>query len=486
MRSSGRPWITAAVLVAAALLPALMPSLGRFQILRPGAFARTFVDPFRGRPKVPLWSREAVIGAHESPAPAGDSPAPSRQEPLESSLAPRLRAVPAHDGTSAQDGFLVDPGDALKGFYSALRWAELGVGVVRVLHLGDSVVTGDLITAEAGARLRKAYGDGGPGWMYLARPWEWYMRLGVTLEGGQWQIFSPLLTARKDRRYGLAGLAFSGTPEAETVLRTAKHHPFSRITLHYFAMPKGGSVILQVDRQPPVVLSTAGEPGPAASAFANLEDTPHTLTLKPKGDGDILLYGLVLERDGAGVVYDAIGSNGGAIHHLAHLDAHNWIAALGLRHPDLVILGFGTNESGYYNIPGPAYATDYREVVRRIREALPEAGILLMGPLDRGERGESGEIVTMPRIIKITEAQRKIAEDLGCAFFDTFQAMGGEGAAGRWYFNSPRLMTADFTHPTRAGADRVASLLVESLQARYRAFRQARTLEESSAASRRE
>ena len=83
----------------------------------------------------------------------------------------------------------------------------------------------------------------------------------------------------------------------------------------------------------------------------------------------------------------------------------------------------------------------------------------------------SGEIGTMPNLVRIVAAQKRIATELGGAFFDSYRAMGGEGSAGRWYLAAPRLMTGDFTHPTRTGADRLARLLVDALQGRYAAYK---------------
>jgi len=461
------PWLAALVLATAALVPVGIPALSRFRLMGVKDLHQTVVDPFLSHPRIPLVAMrprtealklEPPIPSHpvEATIPGGDSKPP-------------LRALPVPKLAPGDEALLSDPQNALKGFHEALARVERGDGLARVLHLGDSVVTGDLITGEARTRLQKAFGDGGPGWIYLQRPWEWYGRPGLTLKGEGWRIQSPILTARRDHLYGLGDIAFASENGAETQLSTGKSQPFSTLEIHYLAQPKGGRIRVKVDKATDLEMGTTGELGPAVKSLPMPSDQPHSLSLRPSGD--TLIYGLVLERKGPGVVYDAIGSNGGAIQHLAKIEALNWIQALRLRRPDLVILAFGTNEVGYYNIPGPAYAADYREVVRRLREALPAASILVMGPMDRGERTEQGEIGTMPNLVRIVEAQRKIAAELGVAFFDTFRAMGGEGAAGRWYLATPRLMTGDFTHPTRTGADRLARLLVEALQGRYQAYR---------------
>jgi hypothetical protein len=57
---------------------------------------------------------------------------------------------------------------------------------------------------------------------------------------------------------------------------------------------------------------------------------------------------------------------------------------------------------------------------------------------------------------------------MGCAFFDTFDAMGGPGTMGRWYKAQPRLVSGDFIHPFPAGAAKVGGLVDEALLAGYR------------------
>jgi lysophospholipase L1-like esterase len=66
----------------------------------------------------------------------------------------------------------------------------------------------------------------------------------------------------------------------------------------------------------------------------------------------------------------------------------------------------------------------------------------------------------IPRLVAY---QRRIAAETGCAFFDTFIAMGGEGTVARWYGAKPKLMGGDFTHPTAQGAEIVGTLIYDAL-----------------------
>jgi len=97
----------------------------------------------------------------------------------------------------------------------------------------------------------------------------------------------------------------------------------------------------------------------------------------------------------------------------------------------------------------------------------PGTAILIMSPMDRGERTGLDDIATMDTIPEIVAIQRQVAAETHCAFFDTYDAMGGDGTMARWYAASPRLVTADLLHPTPQGAAIVAGLFVEQLGLGY-------------------
>ena len=114
-----------------------------------------------------------------------------------------------------------------------------------------------------------------------------------------------------------------------------------------------------------------------------------------------------------------------------------------------------------------ADAVAYRE---RIRAALPRTSLLLMGPMDRGTL-TGGDIVTPDSLEKLIDVQKHVAAETGCAFFNTFHAMGGAGTMGRWYHAQPRLVSADFMHPLPAGAATVGALFEGALMQSYEASR---------------
>lgn len=476
-----KPAAAIALFALGAAVPYAVPALARYRLVREGELARSFGAPFRApRASLFVWK--------ESDAPARSS-IPRRVERVEPGPAPApesrvdeapkgARRPPRAAGSvqpSAEPVEIENAAPALDAYFAALDRARLRQpgAVVRVSHFGDSPLTGDLISGEARARLQERYGDAGPGFLLIGRPWGWYQHTGMTIQASGWKPRSPLLTPGNSGRYGLSGVVFTSASREAKSRVESDAEAVTRVDVTFSAKPGGGHLLVSLDGAEPEEVPTAAESRATKSWSRRVPAGFSAVTLRPKGDGDVVVHGVALEREGPGLVYDALGANGGSVHFLSLLDADGWVEDLAARRSDLVILNYGTNESGYAGIPGPRYARDYAEVIARVRRALPGASILVMAPMDRGARDAAGEIGTMPTIPRIVAAQRAVAAENRCAFFDTFAAMGGEGTMARWYEREPRLVAGDFTHTTKAGSDRVARLLVDALEEAYRDYRRA-------------
>jgi len=136
-----------------------------------------------------------------------------------------------------------------------------------------------------------------------------------------------------------------------------------------------------------------------------------------------------------------------------------------------VVLAYGTNESGYPQFVDSTWGTELKATVRRLQADLPGVSILLMSPMDRGEKQSDGSIDTVPALPRLVNIEARVAAETGAAFFNTFQAMGGQGTMGRWYAAEPRLVGADFIHPMPAGAKIVGELLYNALRDGYNEYK---------------
>lgn len=368
---------------------------------------------------------------------------------------------------------------ALRRFHTALDRVRAGdpEAVARVLHYGDSLIAGDYVTQTVRRLMQKKFGDAGHGFVLAGRPTRWYRRNNLKLWSSDgWTINRMTNPTIADGRYGLGGMTFRTSragqwvrfePEGEDGLNDG----VAKMQVFYLGQPAGGRFEIEVDGRG-VEVNTRIDEAKSRLAEVQVPDGPHVLRVKTLGGGEVRLFGAVLERPGPGVVYDSLGVDGARAKLLKRMDPPHWHDQLRLRHPDLLVLHYGTNESQWRNLSADTYRADLAQTVGHLRQALPGVSCLMVGPMDRAER-EGGKLRTMPVVKRIVRVQREVAFAQGCAFWNAFEAMGGEGSMAQWYRHRPQLAGGDLTHPTRKGAERIGAMLFAALMDSYSASREA-------------
>ncbi len=367
---------------------------------------------------------------------------------------------------------IVDSAQNMDTFYAALLRTEKREpgAITRILHYGDSPTTADLITADTRALLQQRFGNAGNGFCLIAKPWAWYAHRGVEMSASGWKIDVAMQPEVRDGLFGLGGASFRGS-EGAVAHFSLRDDGHTRLEVAYLGQPGGGVFSVSAEGRVLGTVATNTElRHPGYAAFDIPEGSRH-FTIQVTG-GTARLFGVDFGKSGPGVVYNSLGINGASVSILARLfNEQHWAQELRHYNPDLVIVNYGTNESVYPKFVEYAYTKLMTEVVRRLRNALPNTSILVMSPMDRGERDSSGEIDTVPVMPRLVSLERQVATDRGCGFFNTFEAMGGAGTMGRWYEAEPRLVGADFIHPMPAGAKIVGTLLYKALLNGYNKYK---------------
>jgi lysophospholipase L1-like esterase len=457
-----RPVLAALLVAACAVGLEVTPGLARFRL-------------FGRRP------------AHESVAVAAALPASSvgesklglettapRAAPGAGELAP-AEAQEARALEQAPPVPLLDPtGKALDGFFAALsRTAKKEPGAVtRIAHFGDSIIVSDYVSGTLRRKLQATFGDAGHGFVLIANAWPAYFHNDVsryaTAGFSVSRIVGPYAA---DGLYGLGGVSFSTPANVLSRVGSAESGDFGRnvssFTLYYLEQPNGGTLELSVDGGAPSELSTAGAVIASKTHTLRVPDGSHQLSLQTKR-GTSRLFGIVLEREGPGVVLDALGVQGARIRFMDKQDDQHWADQLKLRSPNLLVYEFGANEStdGFlYSMAD--YHRTMREVIEQGKRALPASSCLVIGTMDRAAK-VGDEIVSLRVMPDLLANQKQAALDAGCAFFDTWTAMGGAHSMPRWVKKG--LGQADLTHPTAVGAEIIGTWIYRALMQRYQSY----------------
>lgn len=363
-------------------------------------------------------------------------------------------------------------GHALDSFVRALQRVERKEpgAIARILHYGDSLLAIDLVASTLRRRLQERFGDAGHGYMPIANPTPGYFHNDVSRRASsEWTVSRVVGPFAPDGFYGLGGVSFTGTSRAAwatygTNTKGAFGRSVSRFGVQYLMQPNGGDIEVVIDGEQHEVIATAGDPVEIGTWEHKMRDGSHNIELRVI-KGAVRAFGTWMDRDGPGVILDSVGIQGCRLRFLDQSDDTHWAEALRKRNPDLVIFEFGLNEAADdFAYPMDRYKETAEKVLVQVRNALPNAACLVVAPNDVAIK-KGGELTTRPVVPYLVRAQHDVADKVGCAFFDTYAAMGGFGSMAAWIRRG--LGAPDLTHPTTIGADTIGTWLYRALMDIY-------------------
>jgi lysophospholipase L1-like esterase len=426
-------------------------------VAEPGAPARTAGPTFTARPvqvadtdtdddttaapAVSSGSSAAAAGsAHAAAAPAG---------PIEDTC---LDGAPDACKRWAMDGFYKP--------LAASRAGKLG-RTARVSWYGDSVVATDAIPGHLRARMQKEFGDGGPGYVFVVPPHRFCDHQAITrANSGDWTTHAISTTITADGLYGPGG-ASAETAGGDATIKVLNNASVTSLELYYLTQPTGGVATIKSGDAEVLRADTKGDKaagyatGTIAGGASKLELTTH---------GRVRVFGLDLEN-ATGVVVDNLGVVSANVKSFANYDATAWQAQIAHRGADLIMVMIGANEAewlGPYDPDTKAYPDHYAKLLAPIRAGRPDAACLVVSPTDQAE-AKDGIYTSRPVMPVLVAAQRKAAQAAGCAFFSTYDWMGGRNSAAKWFTKG--LISGDFQHLSQRGANKLADAVFDALVA---------------------
>tara|TARA_R110000868_G_scaffold122470_2_gene324638 strand:- start:1239 stop:2534 length:1296 start_codon:yes stop_codon:yes gene_type:complete len=361
------------------------------------------------------------------------------------------------------------PPDGLQTFYKALSDLKSGARQrpVTVLHLGDSHIALDHLTGELRSRGAAVFGDGGRG-LVPGVPYAYYAPQGYQIRmSGNWRVASSL-TGKEPGPFGISGYRIE-TADADAEISLVSDHDIGTVEIEAYGGPETGAILLTLGTAAPLKLQTRLEkPGPV---FLRVPaGGAREVRLRVAGGGPVRLLGWTMEGVKSGFRYDSYGISGATLEVVDHWDEAIVEAEIRRLAPDLILLGYGTNEGFNDHADAGAYGRRFSQLVKRLQHLAPEASIGVLGALDGARRAKptdrllcSNGWATPPKLGVLRDVQRGIARQSGIFFEDMSRVMGGTCGIARWVDAEPPLAWPDHVHLRPEGARLAGAMLWQDL-----------------------
>jgi lysophospholipase L1-like esterase len=351
---------------------------------------------------------------------------------------------------------------------SALRRGQ--VQRVRVSVWGDSHVAGEVLTGHLRKRLQETFGDAGPGFVLLGKPWRSYAHATVKVGASRgwrseriWARYSRRRRKPRDDLFGVAGISVHARRGASTWLAVRGQRALAAMDLYYLRQPGGGKIEVQADGKRVKWLFTVASDKEPSRATVELPERTKRVEISTKL-GEVRLYGADLSSGQPGVVLDTFGINGARASTVLEWNESLMVHQIQQLAPDLLVVAYGSNEVDSDGLTRARLAADVDGLLARLQKAAPQAACLVLGPPDQARFDRERRSWLIPeRLEMIVTEQRRVARLRGCAFWDQRAAMGGPSSVYLWVGSAPPLARSDHVHMTPAGYRQVGEVLYQAL-----------------------
>jgi alginate O-acetyltransferase complex protein AlgI len=360
----------------------------------------------------------------------------------------------------------------LLGFLDSLKFSK---GQVRIMYYGDSQIEGDRITSYLRQVLRKDYGGTGPG-LFLPLMPVMYTKTAWIRSSSNWERYNYL-------SYKNGEIPHPDLGPFMTICRYLPNGITSNIPVKAFVKIRPSSMADSASSAYEVLRIFYGNTEDIVSIVVKTDEKEifaGTLTMgagfnglkcKVTGAREILIefegkvspdiYGISIESSN-GVIVDNIPQRGSAGLEFTMVGMENLKDAFKMLSPDLFILQYGLNIVKNVRGDYSYYRKGLIKQISLLKKISPETPVLIISLTDMA-LNEGDSIVSYPNIPLIIEAQKLASIETGAAFWDSYNAMGGQSSIVKWAKKKTPLAQKDYVHLTYPGADTLSQLLSKTL-----------------------
>jgi lysophospholipase L1-like esterase len=346
----------------------------------------------------------------------------------------------------------------MKHFSDAVKNAK--IKNVRIAHYGDSAIEGDLISADLREELQSLFGGKGAGYLSITSQDISFRTTTKHSFSNDWKT-AAIATSNPDRLLlGIDG-SVSIPKSASSWVKyeaTGRHNvtSFNQVRIFY-SNAKKSSIKYSINNG----AEQSAELTPGSDVKQLILKTPNAKSIKITAGmaEQAHFYGVSLDS-GEGIHVDNMPLRGNSGVDLRNITPGVMKEFNRHLQYNLIILNFGLNLIGEVNEKW--YEREMSKVVEQFKTAFPQSSILIVGVGDKSTK-KGSRFVTDPGVLKLIEAQENIAKKTGVAFWNLFEAMGGENSMNEWVNANPPLAFKDHTHINDHGAKMVAQLLSKAI-----------------------
>ncbi len=342
---------------------------------------------------------------------------------------------------------------SLSVFYEKLyRLQSTKKGRINIAHIGDSHIQADHFSGMIRQKLQLKFGNAGRGLIFpykVAKSNEPYSY--KTSSTSKWE-------AKRNVYYqnplpiGVSGFTIETPDSCSEINLTVKDFPglgygFTDFTL--FHEKGAGNYDITVCDELHCVKGTMPSSTQSYTPFISevkFDKPMHQIILQNKitdtsTQKSTRIYGMLLENDSSGILYNMIGVNGAEYRH--YKLSKYFMEQLAYLNSDLIILSLGTNEAFFPNFDKNLFYNNIDTLVTAIKAANPKASVLLTTPADSYRKARKGRVKNPDmKIARLTIINYCLQHNL--AYWDLYEIMGGYGSMAKWF--TAKLAAKDRVH----------------------------------------
>jgi lysophospholipase L1-like esterase len=348
---------------------------------------------------------------------------------------------------------------------------------VVIIHLGDSHLQADHFPGVLRVNFQKQFGNAGRG---LVAPF----KVGRTNEPSTYKSSSNtrwhsrrIVNEKDSLPIGISGITlknddFKSNLKLTTFNKDGLDYSFSKITLFHQKGIKNYS--FNVCDSLSCFQATIDSKSDTLNEFSTIHIKPSNCIIFNINEPDTLIrktaqiYGILLENEKPGILYNMIGINGAEYRH--YNKNTKMLDQMALLNADLIIVSLGTNEAYAPRYNNDVFYQQVDSLISNLKIKNPEATIIITTPGDSNKKRKYKN----PNNLKATNTLINYCKQHQLVYWNWYRIMGGAGVINKWALKG--LTSKDKLHLSRKGYEIQGALLHTAILQAYQNYVKAKSI----------